>query len=100
MSPSQPLHPLPSDCQDPLQNMDVDQINDLLLWASVFMLKNEKSLLSYIILLYETILRGPGKFRVPASKNIIMMNLVIKPSRSQKAHPNWVTEKRLTMDST
>lgn len=24
------------------------------------------------------------------------MNLVIKPSRSWKAHPNWVTEKQLT----
>lgn len=67
-------------------------------YFSVFMLKNEKSLLSCIILLYETILRGPGKFRVPASKNSVTMNLVIKPSRSRKAHPNWVTEKQLTAD--
>lgn len=50
-----------------------------------------------IILLYETILRGPGKFRVPASKNtFVTMNLVIKPSRSWKAHPNWVRQKQLT----
>lgn len=73
----------------------VDQINDLLLLTSVFKLKNRTSLLLYIILLCETILRGTGRFRVSTSKNIMKMNLVIYTLGSQKEPPNWVTEKYL-----
>lgn len=70
----------------------------LLLWVSVFKLKNEKSLVSYIILPYKTILRGPGRFRVPTPKNI-NMNVIIHPSGAQKVHLNTVIEKHLIRNS-
>lgn len=75
-----------------------DQTNGLLLRTLVFTLKNEKLLLSHIILLYETVLRGPRRFGVRIPK-IIKMSLIIYPSESRKAHPNWIIEKHLIRNS-